>query len=109
MREKLSMWKLMMNQDINKKSAWINKKGICLTPSVIENEVVTCARQEGVGSLFRYWSDFWKEQGKWDEETLGNRVNEITDVLRPHLQQHSGLALFRKRLRLIYGCPGPDD
>lgn len=39
-----------MNNDIGKKSAWINKKGSCLMLSVVEDGLVTCSRHEAVGS-----------------------------------------------------------
>ena len=56
-REKLAMWKMRMNDNIGKQAEWINKKGGCLTPTVVEDGIEACSRNETVGSLFRYWHD----------------------------------------------------
>ena len=123
-REKLAMWKMRMNDNIGKKAEWINKKGSCLTPTVVEDGIEACSRNETVGSLFRYWHDLWREQDVWSEEQFTQRVEEITEVLMPSFQNASNgqgveeeeeeevdrpsLAPFRRRLCTINGCPGLD-
>ena len=111
--EAIKGWKKQMCTNISAKSAWINKKGSKLSPSIDAGRFVTSTKMQAAEVLYDYWGQLWTSQ-KWTDEETPEKVNRLVERLKKPIENlkigkgRPSLEIFRKQLGGIKGCAGID-
>ena len=111
--EAIKGWKKNMCTNITAKTAWINKKGNKLSPSIDAGDHVTATKMQAAEVLYDYWGQLWANQ-KWTEEETPEKVQKLVDRLKGPIEKlkigggRPSLEIFRKQLGGIKGCAGID-
>ena len=111
--EAIKSWKKNMCTNITAKSAWINKKGSKLSPSIDAGGTVTSTKMQAAEVLYGYWEQLWANQ-RWTEEETPGKIERLVAKLKGPIENvkigkgRPSLAIFRKQLGGVKGCAGID-
>ncbi len=109
----INQWKKNVCTNITAKSAWINKKGSKLSPSIEVEDKVTATKMQSAKVLFDYWQDLWHQQ-KWNAEEMPGKIQRLVAQIKGPIENvriakgRPALCVFRKQMGSIKGCAGAD-